>query len=114
MITRYSFGLMEIDGEAYRKDLIILPDGSVRSPWWRVEGHVLTVADIQDILAAEPEALVVGIGEPGMMKPDAGFLAWVEAKGIKVAILPTALAVREFNMMSERGGGCAGCFHLTC
>ena len=28
MITHYSFGMMEIDGEVYRKDLMILSDGS--------------------------------------------------------------------------------------
>ncbi len=114
IITRYSFGVMEIDGEAYRKDVFILPDGSIHSPWWRAEGHLLTLADIQEILAAEPKVLVVGTGSSGMMRPDAGFKATVEAKNIQVVILPTAQAVGEFNKMSERAVGCAGCFHLTC
>lgn len=114
MITHYSFGMMEIDGEIYRKDVLILPDGSVHSPWWRAEGHLLTVADIQDILVAWPKVLVVGTGNPGMMRPDAEFRTTVEDKDIQVTILPTAQAVVEFNMLSERGEGCAGCFHLTC
>ncbi len=114
MITRYSFGTIEIDNKTYSRDLMIFPDGSVRSPWCRADGHVLTVSDIQDILEVRPTYLVVGTGSPGMMQPDAEFVSRVESKGIKLAILPTTQAVREFNMMSEQGRGCAGCFHLTC
>jgi hypothetical protein len=35
MIDAYSFGKMTINGKEFRKDLIILPDGSVLSPWIR-------------------------------------------------------------------------------
>ena len=113
-ITQYSFGMMEVDGEVYRKDLIILPDSSIHCPWWRADGHILTVADIQIMLAVEPVFLVVGTGNSGMMRLDAGFKAAVEAKGIQVVALPTAQAVQEFNRISAQSESCAGCFHLTC
>jgi hypothetical protein len=106
--------MMEIDGEVYRKDVIILPDGSIHHPWWRTSGHVLTLADIQIILAAAPAFLVVGTGATGMMKPEAGFKAANEAKGIQTTILPTDQAVHEFSRISAQSGSCAGCFHLTC
>jgi len=114
MIARYSFGMMEIDGEVYRKDLMILPDGSIHFPWWRTSGHVLTVADIQPVLAASPRRLVVGTGDPGFMKPDAEFMQRVESEGIDVTVLPTTQAVQHFNRVSSQGESCAGCFHLTC
>ncbi len=107
---RYAFGVVEIDGEVYRKDLIIFPDGSIHHSWWRADGHVLTVADIQIILVTDPSFLVVGAGNSGMMKPDAGF----KAKGVQVIILPTAQAVQEFNKLLSQSESCAGCFHLTC
>jgi hypothetical protein len=106
--------MMEIDGEVYKKDMIILPDGSIHHPWWRAAGHVLTVADIQLILAAGPAFLVVGTGASGMMQPDSEFIAALEAKSIQVTILPTEQAVHEFNKLSAQSGSCAGCFHLTC
>jgi hypothetical protein len=106
--------MMEIDGKVYQKDVIILPDCSIHNPWRRAAGHVLTVADIQLILAAVPAFLVVGTGASGMMQPDTEFIAKLEAKGIQVTILPTQQAVHEFNKMSAQSGSCAGCFHLTC
>jgi len=114
MITRYAFGMMEIDGEVYRKDLMILPDGSIHHPWWRASGHVLTAVDIQPILAVSPRALVVGTGNPGLMKPDAEFSQAVESQGINLSVLSTAQAVQRFNRMSTQGESCAACFHLTC
>jgi hypothetical protein len=114
VISRYSFGMMEIDGTVCREDVMILPDGSLVHPWWRVSGHVVTVADIEPILAAAPATLVVGTGTPGRLRPDAEFVPAVRARGIKVSILPTKQAVREFNLMTARGESCAGCFHLTC
>jgi len=114
MISRYSFGIMEIDGTIYRKDLMILPGGAIHHPWWRAAGHVLTAADIAPILAAAPASLVVGTGDPGLMRPDAGLLPALEARGIATTVLPTARAMAVFNRLSERGDTCAGCFHLTC
>jgi hypothetical protein len=114
MITRYSFGVMEIDGAVCREDVMILPDGSVLQPWWRASGHVVTVADIEPVLAASPAALVVGTGSPSRMRPGADFERAVATRGIKATILPTKQAVEEFNRMTARGESCAGCFHLTC
>ena len=40
MIEAHSFGRMVIDGVTCRKDVMILPDGEVVSPWWReTESH---------------------------------------------------------------------------
>jgi hypothetical protein len=105
---------MKIDDEVYREDLIILPDGSIQHPWWRTSGHLLTVNDVQPILATGPAFLIVGTGASGMMRPDAQFQSAVEKRGIQVAILPTEQAVHEFNRTSEQSESCAGCFHLTC
>ncbi len=114
MITKYSFGRMEIDGEVYTKDLMILPNGTVRHPWWRRSGHRLSPADIEPILASSPGVVVVGTGDPGLMTPESGLIQELEVRGIEVAVLPTVRAVDRFNRLSAGGRPCAGCFHLTC
>jgi len=114
MIESYKFGSMVIDGEAYCKDVIILPDGSVISPWWRQSGHKLAGEDIREILAAPPDALVIGTGNVGMMTPDPSLLVALEAKGMKVIALPTEAAVSEYNSLADKGEKVAACFHLTC
>ena len=105
---------MEIGGRVYRKDLIILPDGSIHHPWWRTSGHVLTVADIGLVLAASPKRLIVGTGKPGLMRPDANFATILEGRGIQLTVLPTADAVEQFNQLDREAEACAACFHLTC
>jgi hypothetical protein len=113
-ITEFSFGMMRIDDRVYRKDLMILPDGSICHPWWRASGHVLTIDDIGAILDASPAVLVVGTGDAGRMKPDKEFARKMEERGIQVTMLPTRQAATEFNNVAAKGVRCAGCFHLTC
>ena len=79
MIDTYSFGCMVIDGKRYTKDLIILPDGGIDHPRWRKTGHALEVSDVQDVIAASPEILVVGTGSPGLMQPEGDFCQELDA-----------------------------------
>jgi hypothetical protein len=114
MIESYKFGSMVIDGEEYRKDVIILSDGSVISPWWRKSGHKLTWEDLKDILGVPPDVLVIGTGNVGMMTPDSALLVALGARGMEVVALPTEAAVSEYNTRAEKGGKVAACFHLAC
>ena len=114
MIDSYSFGSMDIDGKRYTRDLIILPDGSILHPWWRETGHALAISDIEQVIAASPDILIVGTGKPGLMKPAAGLNEALRIKGIGTRIMPTDEAVREYNALREQGRKVAGCFHLTC
>ncbi len=114
MIEAYSFGSMTIDGKHYDKDVIILPDGSIIHPWWRKEGHRLSLADINDVVASAPDLLVVGTGDSGRMKPAPNLTDTLHDKGIETRIAPTAEAVKEFNAARKQNQQVAGCFHLTC
>lgn len=114
MITEYSFGMMTINGKVYRKDLIILPDGSIHHPWWRSSGHIVSIADINFIFSFCPADLVLGTGDPGLMKPDNSLIPKLESKGIQMHILPTRQAIRKFNKLTSLGSPCAAGFHLTC
>jgi hypothetical protein len=71
MIDHYTTGShMTVRGTRYRKDLKII-HGEVMGNWWRKEGHRLAVGDIDDILTASPQILVIGTGYAGNMRvPD--------------------------------------------
>ncbi len=114
MIEDYSFGRMVINGKTYSGDLIIFPDGRVRESWWRREGHRLQLADLEELLRAEPEIIVAGTGASGMMKPAAGLAALLKAQGIELICRPTAAAYMTFNKLRQQDRNAAGCFHLTC
>lgn len=113
MIDEYRFGSMEIDGRTYQADLKIVR-GRVVPQWWRKEGHKVYVEDIQDILEAQPEVLVVGRGKPGMMKPSNDVRRLCADMGIQLIDEPTDDAVRTFNELIKAGKRVAGAFHLTC
>ena len=113
-IDSYSFGCMVIDGQPYDKDLIILPDSMIVCPWWRKTGHTLSITDLQDVIAASPQILIVGTGKPGFMKPEKTLKTDLAAKGIDTRIMSTGRAVKEFNALRKENKSVAACFHLTC
>jgi hypothetical protein len=111
-IESYDFGSITIDGRTYTRDLKIIGDRVVPN-WWRKEGHNLLPDDIEDILEARPEILVVGMGHDGLMRVSAQVEKSLSEAGIRLIAKPTRGAVAEFN--SLRGSsGVAFAAHLTC
>jgi hypothetical protein len=112
-IDEYRFGRMVVDGKAYEKDLVLLPEG-VRPNWWREEGHSLSPADLQEVLEAKPEVLVIGTGAYGVMGVPAETCRAIEQAGIELVAERTARAVDRYNDLAASGRRVAGGFHLTC
>jgi len=113
MIEAYHFGSITLDGRRYQADIKIV-DGRVVSDWWRQQAHVLNVFDVDDILAAPPEILIVGMGQPGMMRVAETLRATLVASGIELTEEPTTKAVQSFNRLCLEGKRVAAAFHLTC
>lgn len=107
MIASYSF-------KPYRKDLMILPDGTILHPWWRKTGHTLSLTDIHEVIATAPDILVIGTGSPGMMQPEQTLCGELESRGFETKVMPTKEATQEYNSLHEQGRKTAACFHLTC
>ena len=114
MIDSYTFGKMTVKGNEYRKDLIILPDGSVISPWIRKSGHRLGMNDLKPVLNSPARTLVIGTGKPGLMRPCATLVADLQDKGITAMVMPSSRAVEKFNTLAGGSNDVAACFHLTC
>ena len=112
-IDDYRFGHIVVDGKAYEKDLVLLPDG-VRPNWWREKGHSLSPADLEEVLAAGPEVLVVGTGAHGVMQVPAATRRALEEAGIELVAEKTARAADRYNDLAAAGRRVAGGFHLTC
>jgi hypothetical protein len=113
MIKDYQFGRMIVGEKEHHGDLKII-GGEVIPSWWRKEGHVVEVEDVDDILAAGPEILVVGKGDPGRMQVSDSLRAALASTNIQLIEEPTAEAAAMFNSLSESGRKVAGAFHLTC
>ncbi len=111
-IESYSFGKVRVDGMNYTADLLILP-GGVRPGWWRQEGHSLHSDDLRDVVEAKPSVLVIGTGNPGMMKVPQETLDFLTGHGIRTEVHPSAAACQRYNELG-RTEQAAAALHLTC
>ncbi len=112
-IQRYSFGNIVINGIHYTDDIKIIGK-TVVPDWWRKSGHRVEPADITDILAAEPDIIILGTGEPGQMKPSKQLIDLLKEKNIELIEQPTQKAAATFNKLHQNGKNIAAGFHLTC
>jgi hypothetical protein len=112
MIDSYDFGQIVIDDKRYTSDVIIYPD-NVNSSWWRKEGHELCIDDLEDVLDKKPDVIVVGTGNPGLMKVLPETEKLIESKGIKLIVQPTREACKTYNLLSSSQKVIA-LLHLTC
>lgn len=113
MIEHFSFGSMIVDGVTYTNDIKII-QGKVIPNWWRKSGHQVNIDDIQDIMDAKPNILVLGKGKPGMMKSTPSLCEFLKKNDMDLIEEKTSKATKTFNRLFKQGKNvCAG-FHLTC
>ena len=112
-IDSYKFGEIVIDGHAYKRDLLILAD-RVAADWWRVEGHKLTLADLEAVLADPPQVLVVGTGRYGRLSVPPETQQALAARDVELVARPTKAACQAFNEMASAGRQVVAALHLTC
>ena len=110
-VDSYSFGNIVIEGKAYGKDVIIFED-RVFSPWWRQEGHLLHMEDLDEVLKERPETLIIGTGYMGIMRIPQALIKKLEKSGINVTVERSSKAVDLYN--KKAGQGVVAALHLTC
>ena len=113
MIQQFSFGNIVVSGVTYTSDIKII-QGKVVPDWWRKRGHFVDVADIQDIVASDPDILVLGKGSPGQMKSTEALRKFLKDTGIRLIEEKTSMAVKTFNKLFSQGSNVSAGFHLSC
>ena len=111
-IDSYHFGQIVIDGRKYSSDVIIFPN-RVQDAWRRKKSHELTLEDIKDIMAENPEVLIVGTGASGLMRVLPEVEQETETRNIKLIAKPTGEACDIYNQLSDIQRVVAA-LHLTC
>jgi hypothetical protein len=113
-IDKYSFGNIRIDGRDYSQDVILLGE-EVKGPWWReAGGHVYAVQDLQEVLTAAPEVVVLGTGYFGRVKVLDETLAALAEACSEIVVERTGGAVECYNRFAGDGRDVAAALHLTC
>ncbi len=113
MITSYEFGKVVVDGEVYTRDVVVSP-GRVHAGWWRKASHALGLADLEPVLAAGPEVVVVGTGMYGVLEVLPEVRAELARRGIELIAVPTGEACSLYNALVKKGRRAVAALHLTC
>ncbi len=112
-INEYTFGKIVIDGHTYTSDVIITPETVIDS-WWRKQGHRLDKSDLENILEANPDCLLVGTGYYGRMEVPQETIKYLQSKNIQIEYAPTQDAIKELNQLQKRCARIVSALHLTC
>lgn len=113
MINKYEFGLIAVNGKEYRHDVVVFWNGLVEN-WERFESHNISSDDVTFALSKDPETVIIGTGEEGIVEVSDGAKKTIIDKGLNLAIEKTEEAARIFNDQAARGKKVVGLFHLTC
>ena len=89
-------------------DLKIHVDGF---PSIREKSHLVTLAEVRDLLEEDVEVLVIGIGYDEMVRVEPQVLEFTE---MPVKVLATPKAIEEFNTLKGQGRRVAAIIHTTC
>ena len=112
-ISEYEFGKIAIENKTYTSDVIISPELIIDS-WRRKQGHNLDISDLDDILKAKPDMLIIGTGYYGRMQVADETRQYLKEQGIKVRQVKTGDAVTEFNALQKECARIVAALHLTC
>ncbi|KPK77922.1 MAG: hypothetical protein AMJ79_01640 [Phycisphaerae bacterium SM23_30] len=112
-IDDYGFGWIVIDGQRYKNDVIIA-GGRVIPNWWRQEGHLLAPEDLDAVIQAGPNKLIVGTGMYGRMTIPEATNRFLSDRGIVLETGDTKTAGKKYNESAAAGENVAAVLHLTC
>ncbi|UCD86570.1 MAG: hypothetical protein JSV01_01980 [Desulfobacterales bacterium] len=112
-IQSYRFGYIQIDGKDYRNDVKLIGK-SVVPEWWRSQGHLVQINDVQDLLNADAEICVFGTGAYGSMRVSEAVRSEFQNRGIQILIEKTESACDTYSRLLRDGKKVVAGFHLIC
>jgi hypothetical protein len=112
------FGGVSINGKRYRDVLIVKGDIIDREniiPGW-FEGrshHTIYKHELEKLLEGDPEIIIIGNGQDGVLRVPADVEEAIKKKGIQLIVLETPEAIEEYNRLAEKKKVNA-LIHTTC
>ncbi|MFG2336299.1 Mth938-like domain-containing protein [Streptomyces yangpuensis] len=116
-ISRLEWGLVEAEGPAPAKDLVLYPGGG--HPWdWAVHGtrHSTGVqpGDVRELLERGATVVVLSLGMDERLTIAPATLELLRQAGAEVHVKETRAAAALYNTLAAAGRPVGGLFHSTC
>ena len=112
-----SFGSITIEGQTYRRDVLIRLGGEVVKRKKKLSkavygtSHLLSLEEAQHVYQEGAERLIVGTGQSGLLELSEDAADYLRRKGCRVELWPTEQAIGAWN---QAEGAVIGLFHVTC
>ena len=117
-IESTKFGEVIIDGRRYCQVLIIGDDVIERNEkkLERLFGTTHRIGDweIEKLLETEPEIVIVGTGQNGVLKVSAEFMEKMQEANVKVIADISPEAIKKYNENRAKGKKINALIHTTC
>ena len=117
-ITHFEWATFTIDGQIHSpekgvgKDIFLSPEGV--SAWHERKGHKLKRSMVKRALALKPEVLIIGNGVEGALEIGKKARKEIDDAGVKLIVLRTPEACREYNRLYRQGKCVILLAHGTC
>ncbi len=105
------FGSIIIDGQKYSNDLIVSWDGEIRE---RERNHNFSKNDLAELMMKEPEAIIVGTGNSGLLQVDPALRVSANLNGTELIVAKTPEAAKHFNSLARTRKKVIAVLHATC
>lgn len=99
LIRAYEPGRIRVGDRWLNGNVIVAPDQLIED-WRATEPSGLVLADLEPVLALQPEIVLVGTGEETLL-PDVDLVAALAARAIGIEIMSTAAACRTYNVLTH-------------
>ena len=116
-IDSFSFGSIVIDGKKYRKDIVFLPDGTVKQRkggFWMFGDHNFKREEIEELSKAGAESAIVGLGTSSKAMVSDEVKEYARNINLELDIRPSQEAVEKWNELIGQGKKVADIIHITC
>jgi len=100
-IRGYSGGEIRVNTERYASSVLVLPE-SIKAPWGPASLAELTSAHIDEIIALDPEVVLLGTGER-LEFPQPAVVRGLADAGIGLEVMDTAAACRTYSIIMAEG-----------
>ncbi len=112
MISEHKFGSFIINDRSYLGDIKII-NSKVRY-WNDREFHELNLKDIKELLEANPEIIIVGTGNSGLLEISNEARSSILSKRINLVVEKNTDAIKKYNKAISENKKVAAIFHATC
>jgi hypothetical protein len=115
-VEHVSWGRLEVAGHGFFKDAKLFPGGAREWDWRETgTGHSpgIQAADVEELLDHGARVVVLSRGMLRRLHVPRETLAGLEARGVRVHVLPTKKAVALYNELAGHAA-VGGLFHSTC